>query len=127
MDRAANRGEEVLRAVALTKSYAGVKALRNGSFDLCAGEVHALIGENGAGKSTLVKIITGVIAADSGELRVSGNAVTESSPNVSRSAGIAAIYQQPSLFPDLSVAENIMLALEQDAPSRLIRWRSRIT
>ncbi|MGI4981288.1 MAG: sugar ABC transporter ATP-binding protein [Janthinobacterium lividum] len=116
---------EVLRAERLTKSYAGIRALRDGSLTLRAGEVHALIGENGAGKSTLTKIITGAVAADGGELTLFGNAVQENSPNLSRSLGIAAIYQQPSLFPDLSVAENIALALEQGGASWLVDWKAR--
>lgn len=116
---------DVLCATALTKSYAGVRALRAGSLDLRAGEVHALIGENGAGKSTLTKIITGAVTADGGELRVFGDIVQENNPNLSRSHGIAAIYQQPSIFPDLSVAENIALALEQGGASWLIDWKGR--
>ncbi|MGI4758696.1 MAG: sugar ABC transporter ATP-binding protein [Janthinobacterium lividum] len=116
---------EVLRASALTKSYAGVRALRSGSLDLRAGEVHALIGENGAGKSTLTKIITGAVTADSGELRVFGRVVEANTPNVARSLGIAAIYQQPSIFPDLSVSENIALALEQGTSSHLVDWKAR--
>jgi rhamnose transport system ATP-binding protein len=116
---------EVLRASALTKSYAGVRALRSGSLDLRRGEVHALIGENGAGKSTLTKIITGAITADSGDLHVFGNRVTENNPNLSRSLGVAAIYQQPSIFPDLSVAENIALALEQGHGEWTVNWKSR--
>ncbi len=117
---------EVLRATALTKSYAGVRALRAASFDLRAGEVHALIGENGAGKSTLTKIITGAIQPDTGELLVFGDAVVENNPNLSRSLGIAAIYQQPSLFPDLSVAENIALPLEQGSARHRVDWKARI-
>ena len=116
---------EVLRATALTKSYAGVRALRSASFDLRAGEVHALIGENGAGKSTLTKIITGAIQPDTGELVVFGEGVVENNPNLSRSIGIAAIYQQPSLFPDLSVAENIALPLEQGSKGQRVDWKTR--
>ena len=116
---------EVLRATALTKSYAGVKALRSGSLDLRSGEVHALIGENGAGKSTLTKIITGAVTPESGELRIFGQPVEDNDPNRARALGIAAIYQQPSIFPDLSVAENIALALEQGSSSRIVDWAAR--
>ena len=116
---------EVLRATSLTKSYAGVRALRSASFDVRSGEVHALIGENGAGKSTLTKIITGAIQPDTGELLVFGNAVVENNPNLSRSLGIAAIYQQPSLFPDLSVAENIALSLERGSTTHRVDWKAR--
>ena len=116
---------EVLRASALKKSYAGVRALRSASLDLRRGEVHALIGENGAGKSTLTRIITGAIAADSGDLQIFGERVTENDPNHSRALGIAAIYQQPSIFPDLSVAENIALALEQGGSGLAVNWKAR--
>jgi ABC-type sugar transport system ATPase subunit len=116
---------EVLRATALTKSYAGVRALRSASLDLRRGEVHALIGENGAGKSTLTKIITGAIAADHGDLHIFGERIKDNDPNRSRELGIAAIYQQPSIFPDLSVAENIALALEQGRNGWTVNWKAR--
>jgi rhamnose transport system ATP-binding protein len=118
-------GDVLLEAVHLTKSYAGVHALRDASFELRAGEVHALIGENGAGKSTLVKIVTGAVEKDAGELRLEGRPVTHNSPRVARGLGIAAIYQQPALFPDLTVAENIALGLERSAPWRRVDWRGR--
>src|SRR3984893_4844335 len=102
----------LLETKSISKSFAGVRALKNVSFDLVEGEVHALIGENGAGKSTLVKIITGAIQADSGTLEIRGRTVQQNDPAVARSLGITAIYQQPSLFPHLSVAENIALPLE---------------
>src|SRR6185503_12407076 len=101
----------LLEARGISKSFAGVRALRGVSFDLRAGEVHALVGENGAGKSTLIKIITGAEQADSGTLAIAGQVVTRIDPHTSRALGIAAIYQQPALFPHLTVAENIALAL----------------
>jgi rhamnose transport system ATP-binding protein len=106
----------LLEARHVTKAYAGVHALRDASFELLAGEVHALVGENGAGKSTLVKIITGAVGADAGEVRLSGQVVAHNSPRAARSAGIAAIYQQPALFPDLTVAENIAIGVESGGP-----------
>jgi ABC-type sugar transport system ATPase subunit len=121
----ATESQEILRVTALTKNYAGVRALRNGSLDLRAGEVNALIGENGAGKSTLTKIITGAIMADSGELHLFGNLVAANDPNTARSLGISAIYQQPALFPDLTVAENIALALEQGQRGIRVDWKQR--
>src|SRR6058998_2148819 len=102
----------LLRASNIDKSYAGVHALRNTSFELRAGEVHALIGENGAGKSTLIKIITGAVQSDSGEVELDDNPITNNSPAYAKSIGIAAIYQQPALFPELTVAENISIGLE---------------
>jgi rhamnose transport system ATP-binding protein len=102
----------MLRATGITKTFAGVRALHGASFDLEPGEVHALVGENGAGKSTLIRIITGAETPDAGLLEVKGCVVTDHRPKVSKRLGIAAIYQQPALFPDLSVAENIALALE---------------
>jgi rhamnose transport system ATP-binding protein len=92
-----------------TKSFGAVKALVDGSIVLYPGEAHALLGENGAGKSTLVKILAGVHQPDAGELRVNDESVTLSGPAASRSAGISIIYQEPTLFPDLTVAENIFM------------------
>jgi ABC-type sugar transport system ATPase subunit len=110
----------------VTKSYAGVHALKGASLDVVCGEVHALIGENGAGKSTLARIITGAVIPDSGRLEVLGQTIAVNSPSIARSLGIAAIYQQPSLFPHLTIAENIALALEHDG-AWLVDWRSRYT
>ena len=115
----------LLQASAITKSFAGVRALRGVSFDLRPGEVHALVGENGAGKSTLIKIITGAETADSGTLLVAGRTVAHMDPATSRQLGIAAIYQQPALFPDLTVAENIALSLERGGAWRPIDWKAR--
>jgi rhamnose transport system ATP-binding protein len=115
----------LLRATNVSKSFAGVHALRGVSFDLRPGEVHALVGENGAGKSTLIKIITGAHQADEGTLEVGGRVIEENSPLISWSLGIAAIYQQPALFPDLTVAENISLGLEPRGGWRVVRWGER--
>src|SRR5215471_11464479 len=103
----------LLKARSIKKTFAGVHALKGVDFDLRPGEVHALIGENGAGKSTLIKVMTGAVHADSGLLFVAGQPVTHYDPAAARSLGIAAIYQQPSLFPHLSVAENLALGLER--------------
>src|SRR5438552_5736690 len=115
----------LLQATAIGKAYAGLKALENVGFELLEGEVHALVGENGAGKSTLVKIMTGAVTADSGTLVVAGQAVTHNSPAISRELGIAAIYQQPALFPHLTVGENIGLATERGAAWRRVDWKAR--
>jgi rhamnose transport system ATP-binding protein len=93
----------------ISKSFAAVRVLRDISFDVRAGEVHALVGENGAGKSTLIKIMGGVHRPDAGEIRVNGQAVNFASPRASAAHGIAVVHQELLLFPDLSVAENIFM------------------
>ena len=115
----------LLQATGICKSFAGVHALRNVSFDLRPGEVHALVGENGAGKSTLVKIITGAVQPDAGRLEVAGQAVVTHDPVNARTLGIIAIYQQPALFPDLSVAENMAVGVEPAGAWRRIHWGQR--
>ncbi len=115
----------ILDAKSISKTFAGVQALKGVSFDLLEGEVHALVGENGAGKSTLIKIMTGAVKADSGMLFVAGRSVTHNDPAIARSMGIAAIYQQPALFPHLSVSENIALTLERRSLLRRVNWKNR--
>jgi rhamnose transport system ATP-binding protein len=115
----------LLEASSITKSYSGVRALRGVSFDLLPGEVHALVGENGAGKSTLIKVLTGAVTPDSGTLRVSGRPIENHNPVQAHALGIAAVYQQPALFPHLTVAENIGLALESGGLFRRVDWKSR--
>lgn len=100
----------LLQAVEIQKNYGGVKALKGVSLDLYPGEVHAVVGENGAGKSTLIKVLTGAVQPDGGEIRIRGHRIEHNDPAKAREQGIAAIYQQPALFPDLSVAENIAVA-----------------
>jgi rhamnose transport system ATP-binding protein len=99
----------VLALEGATKSYGAVRALRDGHIALRAGEVRALVGENGAGKSTLVKLLGGVTRLDDGRMLVDGEPVDFHSPTAARDAGIAVIYQEPTLFPDLSVAENVVM------------------
>src|SRR5215475_7166775 len=118
----------LLKVDSITKSFGAVRALKGVSFDLRAGEVHALVGENGAGKSTLIKIITGALQPDwpdSGSLFINGQQVVENSPSLAKRLGVAAIYQQPALFPDLSVAENLALGLERGGLWRRVNWRER--
>jgi rhamnose transport system ATP-binding protein len=103
-----------------TKSFGAVQALTEGSITLYAGEAHALLGENGAGKSTLVKILAGVHRPDSGVLEVGGQPLTLHGPASSRAVGISIIYQEPTLFPDLSVAENIYMGRQPLAAGRRI-------
>jgi rhamnose transport system ATP-binding protein len=102
------------------KSFGAVKALIDGSVVLRGGEVHALLGENGAGKSTLVKILAGVHQPDSGEVLVNGAEVTLNGPAAARAAGIAVIYQEPMLFPDLTVSENIFMGRQPVRAGRRI-------
>src|SRR5438477_5834823 len=119
------RPTELLELVGISKAFAGVQALKGVSFDLRAGEVHALVGENGAGKSTLIKVITGAHQPDEGTIEVQGQPVEDNDPVRARGLGIAAIYQQPALFPDLTVAENIAIGLEQGGSWRRVRWGER--
>jgi rhamnose transport system ATP-binding protein len=99
----------VLALEGVSKSFGAVRALRAVSLPLFAGEVHALAGENGAGKSTLIKVLAGVHRPDAGTVLLDGAPVEFSGPADARDAGVAVIYQEPTLFPDLSVAENIFM------------------
>ena len=110
-----------LRHVA--KAFGAVRAVIDGTIDLYAGEAHALLGENGAGKSTMVKILAGVHEPDEGEVLLDGHPVTLASPAAARDAGIAVIYQEPTLFPDLSVAENIFMGRQPLVAGRRIDRR----
>ncbi len=105
-------GAPLLRVSGLSKSFPGVRALRDIDFDLRAGEVHCLIGENGAGKSTLVKILAGVQAPDAGSVELGGAEVAFSSPLEAQEAGVACIFQELNVVGGLTVAENIMLGAE---------------
>ena len=100
-------GEPALSLRNISKTFPGVRALDDVSFDVRPGEVHALLGENGAGKSTLIKIISGVYPPGSGEMQVNGKAVHFAHPREAQAQGIATIYQEFSLYPELTVAENI--------------------
>src|SRR5215468_8891960 len=87
----------------MDKSFGGVHALIDVSFDLRGGEVHALIGQNGAGKSTLIKILAGALQPDSGTIRIDGVPVTLSSPGAALRQGIGTVYQYPLVYPELTV------------------------
>jgi ribose transport system ATP-binding protein len=110
-----------LSAQHLVKRYGGVVALADGNLDVQSGEVLALMGANGSGKSTLGKIITGAVVPDAGRLLLDGEEVSFSSPQAARRAGISAVYQELSLVPDMTVAENIWLANEPVALGRVLR------
>ena len=102
----------------VSKSFGAVAALRDVRLDLYPGEIHALVGENGAGKSTLVKILAGAHPPDAGTLTLDGQPLVPAGPAHARAAGIAVIYQEPTLFPDLCVAENIFMGRQ---PQRSLR------
>lgn len=101
-----------MRMTGISKSFPGVTALKRVDFELSYGEVHALVGENGAGKSTLMKILAGVYRADEGEIWLKNQRVVPKSPKTMIDAGVSVIYQELTLIPYLSVAENIFLGRE---------------
>jgi rhamnose transport system ATP-binding protein len=112
----------VLRLENVSKSFPGVQALDRVDFEVRAGEVHALLGENGAGKSTLIKIVSGVYQPDAGTILIDGQAVRLATPSDAQRAGIATIYQELLLFPELSVAENIFLGHAPRTALGTIDW-----
>jgi rhamnose transport system ATP-binding protein len=116
--------DSILDLRSITKRFSGVEVLHQVSFDLRPGEVHALLGENGAGKSTLVKVMTGVHRPDGGEIILRGERVEFADPRASLQAGIAAIYQELSLFPDLNVAENIFVGRQPTGTRGGVDWRT---
>ncbi len=99
----------VLQMQGIHKSFPGVKALQGVNFTLRKGEIHALMGENGAGKSTLIKVLTGVYTKDAGTITVDGNVVNIHSPEEAQNTGISTVYQEITLCPNLSVAENMFI------------------
>ncbi|HEY1862467.1 MAG TPA: sugar ABC transporter ATP-binding protein [Roseiarcus sp.] len=118
------QGAPLLEVRGIEKTFPGVRALSGVSFDVRAGEVHALLGENGAGKSTLIKIVSGVYQPDVGSILVNGKQGHFSTPDDARRAGVATIYQELLLFPELSVAENIFLGHAPLAGVGRIDWRA---
>src|SRR3569623_3697437 len=100
----------LFRMEGVSKRYGGVKALTDADLIVEAGHIHAVLGENGAGKSTLMKIMAGVVAPDEGRLLLDGKPVSFASPAEANAAGIACIFQELSLIPDLPVADNIALS-----------------
>ncbi|MCR4797942.1 MAG: sugar ABC transporter ATP-binding protein [Lachnospiraceae bacterium] len=112
----------ILELKGITKIFPGVKALNNVQFQLRRGEVHALMGENGAGKSTFIKVITGVHSAEEGHMYLNGQEVFFKGPLDAQEAGIAAVYQHPTSYPELSVTENIFMGHET-VKGGIIQWR----
>ncbi len=117
----AGRIAPILEIRGVAKRFDATQALDDVSLTLYAGEIHALLGENGAGKSTLIKIITGVHQPDRGQILLAGRPVTIRSAAEAQRLGVAAIYQEPLLFPDLNVAENIFIS-HQDRGA-VVGWR----
>jgi rhamnose transport system ATP-binding protein len=101
--------KSIIELSGIAKHFGGVQALRGVDFSLFPGEVHALVGENGAGKSTLVKILAGIHMPDAGTMKVGGEPIELRSPTQAQALGIAVVHQEPMLFPDLDVAENIFM------------------
>ncbi|MBA7541945.1 Ribose import ATP-binding protein RbsA [subsurface metagenome] len=117
--------EPVLKTKGITKAFSGVIVLRNVDFNIYQGEVHALIGENGAGKSTLVKILDGAFSPTYGEIFLEGQKIKISNPLVARKLGIALMHQEPQIFPDLDVTENIFAGHTRDNGDLFINWREK--
>ncbi|MBV8964469.1 MAG: sugar ABC transporter ATP-binding protein, partial [Hyphomicrobiales bacterium] len=107
-ENAARQGDFLILSD-ISKRYGGVTALENVDFACGRGKIHAVLGENGAGKSTLIKIVAGVVQPDAGTMRLEGEEVRFPSPSSANMAGVASIFQELSLLPDLSVADNISI------------------
>ncbi|MGH9211409.1 MAG: sugar ABC transporter ATP-binding protein [Acidimicrobiales bacterium] len=114
-------GNPVLALDGISKRFGATEALVDVGLELRPGEVHAVVGENGAGKSTLIKVVTGIHQPDQGSVVVDGEATTVHGAADAQRLGIAAIYQEPLIFPDLNVAENIFIGHRDQG--RIVRWR----
>jgi rhamnose transport system ATP-binding protein len=114
----------LLSLVHAAKAFGAVRAVVDASIDLYGGQAHALVGENGAGKSTVVKMLAGVHQPDEGELLIEGRPTVLTGPAAAQTAGIAVIYQEPTLFPDLTVAENIFMGRQPLVAARRIDRRA---
>jgi rhamnose transport system ATP-binding protein len=119
-------GQALLSLRGVHKRYGGVRALRGVDLDVLAGEVHAIVGENGAGKSTLIKIVSGAEVADEGTVEIDGTPLHGGSTQGSIEAGIATVYQEPHLFGELTVAENVFLGRELRSGGR-VDWAAQRT
>jgi ABC-type sugar transport system ATPase subunit len=112
----------VLELKNVSKKFPGVQALDNARFDVLPGEVHALLGENGAGKSTLIKIVSGVHKPDAGEIFIDGQRVSFNNPREAQAKGVATIYQELILYPQLTVAENIFMGHAPRGMLGMVNW-----
>ena len=109
MDESPDPAPALLEVRGVSKNFDTLRALQDVDFTLRAGEIHALLGENGAGKSTLIKVITGVLARDGGVVRLDGIDIAPRSAKAALDAGIATVYQEVNLLPNLSVAQHLFL------------------
>ena len=98
----------------ISKNFSGVAALTDVSFEVRAGEVHALLGENGAGKSTLMNVASGTLQPDTGSIEISGQAITSLTPHQATELGLAIVHQHPAVLPDLTIAENILISVPEN-------------
>ena len=112
----------LIAARGISKAFAGVEVLRDVDLDLKAGEIHALLGENGAGKSTFAKVLAGVHRPTRGTLQMNGRSIEVPNPIAAQKLGITLIHQEPISFPDLSVAENLVLGRNEDGWFRRVPW-----
>src|SRR6202022_5045326 len=110
MQDAALAQRPLLTLSGLSKRHCGVAPLEDVDFACERGKIHAVLGENGAGKSTLIKIMAGVVQPDAGSIRLAGNDVSFATPSAANAAGVVCIFQELSLMPDLSVADNVSIA-----------------
>ena len=109
------QNEVLLQMSHIRKIFPGVLALNGVDFTLRKGEIHALMGENGAGKSTLIKVLTGVYKMDGGEITVEGHGISIHSPQDAQNNGISTVYQEITLCPNLTVAENMFIGRDKGA------------
>jgi rhamnose transport system ATP-binding protein len=119
----ANPPEPIVELSGITKQFGAVQALRGVDFSLFPGEVHALVGENGAGKSTLVKILAGIHRPDAGVVKIGGQVIDLRSPTQAQELGIAVVQQEPMLFPDLDVAENVFMGRHPRDRFERVDWK----
>jgi simple sugar transport system ATP-binding protein len=115
--------QSVLKVVDIKKSFAGVEALKGVSLEIAPGEIHCLAGENGCGKSTLIKIISGVYTADAGYIEFGGRSYNKITPIEAIMNGIQVIYQDFSIFPNMSVMENLAFNSELADKRKLVNWK----